>query len=96
MKNEIICLIIGFLLAFLLLLCYGNHRTGDESINNQLEQIGNNQSTITESINKSENRIENIESRIGETGTIIEDCQRILENIRKRDEEKRKQIENAT
>lgn len=96
MKNEIICLIIGFLLAFLLLLCYGNYRAGDESINDQLEQIGNNQSTITESINKSENRIENIESGIGETGTIIEDCKRILENIRKRDEEKRKQIENAT
>lgn len=96
MKNEVISFIIGFMLGMLALFWYGNNSAGNEPIKQQFEQVEDNQSTITESINKSENRVEHVESQVNEAGRIIEDCQRILDTVRKRDEEKRKQIENAT
>lgn len=74
----------------------GDNRTGDVPAREQFEQIGNNQSAITETINKSENRVEIVEDGINEAGAIIADCQRIIKEVRKRNEEKAKTVNDAT
>ncbi len=74
----------------------GDNRTGDVPAREQFEQIENNQSEITDAINKSENRVEIVEDGINEAGAIIADCQRILREVRKRNEEKAKTVNNAT
>lgn len=74
----------------------GNHGTGDVPVREQFEQIENNQSAITETINKSENRVEIVEDGVNEAGAIIADCQRILREVRKRNEEKAKTVNDAT
>lgn len=104
MKNEKVIFIIAIVVfAGLALLWYGNNRTGDMPVREQLEQAGNNQSNITSGISEAEHRIDNsqksiihLEDGISEAGTIIADCKRIIAEVRARNEEKNKQIENAT
>lgn len=104
MKNEKAILIIAIVVfAGLALLWYGNNRNGINPAREQLEQAGNNQSKITSGIKDTEQRIDNsqksiihLEDGISEAGTIIADSKRIIETVRKRNEEKNKQDKNPT
>lgn len=100
----VICAIVLFCRS-----CIHNDGSGTGTTGNQLEEAGNNQSTITGGINDAENTANGIAGSIGESetaignadatvsdienqqreaGSLIADCQRILEAIRNRNEGK--------
>lgn len=104
MKNEkIVYFGIGFVLAIILMFCYGNHRAGVNETRNQLNEARTNQSAITERISEAENTsraieqsTENLENGFSEAGDIIGECQRIISEVRKRNEAKNAQHQGTT
>lgn len=111
MKNEKIMYVgIGFLLGIILMFCIGDNRAGVDKTRNQLNEARTNQSAITSRIDKAEDtskdiadtgeRIEqsasNLETGIKDAGDIIAECQRILSEVRKRNEAKSASAKSAT
>ena len=111
MKNEkIVYFGIGFVLGIILMFCYGNHRAGVDETRNQLNEARTNQSAITEGISEAENTskdiadtsrhieqsTERLETGIKDAGSLIKECQRILSQVRKRNEAKSASAKSTT
>ena len=100
-KYLIIC---GCVICVLLywFLCRDNGQ-GISLLGKQLDYVGNQQSEITSGLDNAKSTIgdaeratDNLQTEITESGALIKDCQRIIREVRERDEKRKQAIKDAT
>ena len=103
-SNKTYLIVGGVVIVFLLywFLCRDNG-PGINLFREQLNSAGAQQSEITSGINNAKSEIsdaqratDNLRTEVNESGAIIKDCQRIIREVRERDEIQKQKIKDAT